>query len=444
MQGDYGGFSFLSSDSSSSGSDDFLGEISGAGGTSSSSGFIGRGGTGLGGVGTAEINGLGAATGSNTLNDFSRPKKRRSPPRTITGARKWLLGERIGTGASSTVRAGIDVTSLQIAAVKVLDMRKLRRTRGALDRIKCEIKILRALNHTNVIALRDVVDDPVRNRKYLVLEMVNGASLQDLIQKEGTGTIGQGNRLPDTQVANFAHQTLIALEYVHGRGYVHRDVKPANLLVTSTGVLKLSDFGVAELLDVYDSEDRVSKTLGSPAFQAPEIASGADEYSGTRVDVWALGVTLFYLLTGNVPFQADSHIGLFREIAKGEYVYPQDKDIVIPEMAKNCIDKMLKVDFKERWSVDQLLKDPWIQLGAEPRTKAEQKTLGWTHVEAKNFNVLELVNRYLEGDSPSVSGAGGGNGFGGLGGNENDGGGNAGGSRGTMDGLFGGMFGSGT
>ncbi len=323
--------------------------------------------------------------------------RRRGPPRKIHGKETWLLGERIGSGASSVVRAGIDVKSLKIAAVKVLDMRRLRRSRGAVERVQTEIRVLRALQHRNVVSLMDVVEEKERQRMYLVLEMVNGSSLQDLIQKEGDGAPGSGRALPASQVSFLAAQALTALQYVHGRGFVHRDVKPANLMLNCAGVLKLSDFGVVEELDKYNADDNVSKTLGSPAFQAPEIASGAAEYSGTKVDVWALGVTIFYLLTGEVPFIADSHIALFRTIEKGEYEYPSG--IELPAEAKDLIDKMLRVDFEKRISIDECLKHSWILEGQRSITKQRQKELCWVEVPARAFNVLELANRYMENEA---------------------------------------------
>ena len=342
--------------------------------------------------------------GGGGFGGFGAPvPRRRGPPRKIQGKETWLLGERIGSGASSVVKAGIDVKSLKIAAVKVVDMRRLRRTRGAIERVQTEIRVLRALQHENVVSLMDVVEEKERQRMYLIMEMVNGSSLQDLIQKEGDGMPGTGRALPPSQVSFLIGQALTALQYVHGRGFVHRDVKPANLMITSTGLLKLTDFGVVEELDKYKAEDKVSKTLGSPAFQAPEIARGAEEYSGTKVDVWALGVTIYYLLTGNVPFISESHIGLFKAIEKGEYSYPTN--VAVPDDAKDLIDKMLRVNFHERISIDECLKHPWILQGKKSIPKQRQIELGWIQVAPRTFNVLELANRYMENESNNVTSA---------------------------------------
>lgn len=342
--------------------------------------------------------------GGNTHNDrlhaphttaAARAPRRRAP-RTITGELgTYLLGEKIGSGAFSIVRAAINVHTLRVVAVKIMDLRKLRKTRQGVQRANAEIRMLRALHgHLNVAQLYDVVRDEARMRLYLVLEMCNGGALQDLIQKEGTGLPGAGRRLPPTQVANIVFQVLTALEYVHGRGYVHRDVKPANLMLTAAGDVKLSDFGVAESLDRYAADDSVSKTLGSPAFQAPEIANGSDNYPGTKVDVWALGVSVFYLLTGDVPFKADTHLGLFDAITKGIYAFPPD--LVLNADCRDCLDKMLQVDFNERWTVAQLLHHPWTVFGSLRRSADQKNAENWVVPPVRNFNVLEMANRYME------------------------------------------------
>lgn len=326
-----------------------------------------------------------------------RATTRRTAPRTIVGDHgRYLLGERIGSGAFSVVRAAINVVTLEVVAVKVMDLRKLRRTRQGLQRAEGEIRVLRALRgHPHVVQMRDVVKDA--QRLYLVLEMCAGGALQDYIQRERCGDVGMGRCMPPAQAATIARDALTALAYVHGRGYVHRDVKPANLMVSASRRVKLSDFGVAQSLDRYRAADSVSQTLGSPAFQAPEIASGADSYSGTKVDVWALGVSVYYLLVGDVPFKGDSHLALFRSIAAGKYAVPTQ--LALDDNCIDCVAKMLCVDFNRRWSVAQLLHHPWIVGAARQRT-AEQQRLGkWVLLPIRTFNVVELANRYLASNS---------------------------------------------
>lgn len=335
-------------------------------------------------------------------------QQRRAPPRTILGTHgKYILGETLGTGATSVVRAGIHTDTLLLVAIKVLDLHRLRRHPGAVERVHSEVRILQEMAknpHEHVILLRDLIRDEPKKRIYLVMEMVNGAPLQTLIQPEGQGDSGVGGaRFPPSQVANIVAQVLSALEYVHGRGFVHRDVKPANLLLSSAGDVKLSDFGVSETLDRYDEGDNVSITSGTPAFQAPEIADGKAMYSGTKVDVWALGVSAFYMLSGRLPFNAKTHMELYQNIGKGHYQFPDDLKPDLPVDAIDAIDKMLQVDFKDRWSVAQLLHHPWVKSGDRKVPEDEQKKLGWLCIPAKTVDVLGLASRYMEAEASEVS-----------------------------------------
>lgn len=151
-------------------------------------------------------------------------------------------------------------------------------------------------------------------------------------------------------------QLMRGLSYIHDRNVVHRDIKPANIMLTSRSELKVSDFGVAEFLDKYVVTDSVSRTSGTPAFQAPEIASGAADYSGRKVDVWAAGVTLYYCLTGVIPFEASTLMGMFTKISAGAYTVPPALDAG----AADLLSGMLTVDFEDRLSVEAVLAHPWL------------------------------------------------------------------------------------
>lgn len=312
-------------------------------------------------------------------------------PRTIYGKgdNQFILGPKIGEGAYAIVREAIHSKSLRIVAVKVLDDRRLRKIRGAADAVKREFDIHKSLGkHDNLIQLIDVIRPPTRSKIYIILEMANGCTLQELADN-----VPQ-KQLPELQVANIAFQALRGLAYIHGKGVVHRDIKPANLMLNITGVVKISDFGVAEFLDKYDSEDHVRRTSGSPAFQAPEIAKGDLEYSGMKVDVWALGVTIYLLLTGKIPFHSETLLGLFDVIKQGEYDEP---DILSME-SKTCIRRMLTLDWHQRASVAELLRDPWIRKGDVTLSNEQKLTKGWVAVPRKEFGIMDVLKRMYNTD----------------------------------------------
>lgn len=329
---------------------------------------------------------------SSSDEDGAFPRMR-GRPKVVTGARsRFIVGEKLGEGAYGTVKEGIDETSMRIVAIKIVDLRRLRKVRGGVEGIEREVAVQKKLKrHANLIELVDVVRDAAKSKMYIILEMANGCSVQELAEA------APGGRVPESQVANLVFQTLTGLQTMHGRGIVHRDIKPANLMLTSAGGLKISDFGVAEFLDGFKSDDSVSRTSGSPAFQAPEIAKGEQDYSGMKVDVWALGVTVFYLVTGDIPFKGDNLIALFDSISTGSYVTP---DMLQPD----CVDvlsHMLEVDWRKRWSVDELLKHPWVARGSRSLSPEQREKDNWVPVPRKEFGILNVVKRMYDIDEPA-------------------------------------------
>lgn len=315
-----------------------------------------------------------------------RPRK----PRTISGTRtSFILGGKLGEGAYATVREGIDEQSLRMVAVKVLDLRRLRKLRGGLDAIEREVAVQKRLKrHPNLIELIDVIRATEKGKMYIILEMANGCTVQQLAENAAH------HRLPESQVASYAYQTLKGLQYMHEKGVVHRDIKPSNMILTAAGDLKISDFGVAEFLNEYQNDDNVTRTSGSPAFQAPEVATGALGYSGRKVDVWALGVTVYYLLTGTIPFESDNLIALFELIGKGEYLEPE----WLNDSCRDVLRAMLTVDWEKRISVDELLRHPWILRGNTHYTQKQREDRGWIPIPKKDLRILEMVNDFYSGE----------------------------------------------
>eukprot|EP00177_Eucheuma_denticulatum_P004974 GFKZ01009046.1.p1 GENE.GFKZ01009046.1~~GFKZ01009046.1.p1 ORF type:complete len:499 (-),score=66.65 GFKZ01009046.1:1655-3061(-) len=318
-----------------------------------------------------------------------RPRK----PRAIIGSKtSFILGGKLGEGAYATVREGIDEQSLRMVAVKVLDLRRLRRLRGGLDAIEREVAVQKRLKrHPNLIELIDVIRAPEKGKMYIILEMANGCTVQQLAEK------AENHRLPESQVASYAYQTLKGLQYMHEKGVVHRDIKPSNMILTAAGDLKISDFGVAEFLNEYQNDDNVTRTSGSPAFQAPEVATGALGYSGRKVDVWALGVTVYYLLTGTIPFEAGNLITLFELIGNGDYHEPE----WLNDSCKDVLRSMLTVDWEKRISIDELLRHPWIQRGNTHYTQKQREDRGWVPIPKKDLRILEMVNDFYSGEEPT-------------------------------------------
>ncbi|PXF43722.1 Serine/threonine-protein kinase STK11 [Gracilariopsis chorda] len=327
---------------------------------------------------------------SSSDDDF--PSGPRRPKFIQSSKTSFLLGEKLGEGAFAVVREGIDQNTLRLVAIKVLDMRRIKKMRGGAAAVVREVRVQKRLKrHPNLIELIDVIRPKHSSKTYIVLELSNGCTVAQLADRNN-GT------LPHTQVANYAYQVLRGLHYMHGKGVVHRDIKPANMMLNVNGTLKISDFGVAEFLDEYNQNDNVSRTSGSPAFQAPEIARGDADYSGMKVDVWALGISIFLLITGRIPFQGDNLVQLFENIGRGTFEMPPE----LPHDIQHVLSQMLTVDWRQRASVGQLLRHPWIVRGSLIHSDSQMEQLGWIKIPAVRANILDAVRRLYVDDADMV------------------------------------------
>lgn len=211
---------------------------------------------------------------------------------------EWQLGayqlvRRLGEGGMAQVYLARDVRLGREVAVKVLDRRLAERS-GFRERFLREARVAAALDHPNIVPLFDFGEE--QGILYLVMPYVSGGSLQDLLTRIP---------LPGSEVVSYGTQLADALAYAHRRNLVHRDVKPANILIHADGRLMLSDFGLAKILDggARPAASRGQPDAGTPEYMAPEQIEGRTE---PRSDIYGLGVVLYLLLTGQLPFVGSS------------------------------------------------------------------------------------------------------------------------------------------
>lgn len=212
--------------------------------------------------------------------------------------REWKLGayqlvKRLGEGGMAQVYLARDVRLGREVAVKVLDRRLADRS-GFRDRFLREARVAAALDHPNIVPLYDFGEE--NGVLYLVMPYVSGGSLQDQLTR---------TPLAMSEVVNYGSQLTDALAYAHQRHLVHRDVKPANILIHADGRLMLSDFGLAKILDsgMQSAAARNHPDAGTPEYMAPEQIEGRTE---ARSDIYGLGVVLYLLMTGRLPFGGSS------------------------------------------------------------------------------------------------------------------------------------------
>ncbi|XP_038625787.1 maternal embryonic leucine zipper kinase isoform X1 [Tachyglossus aculeatus] len=253
----------------------------------------------------------------------------------------YELYETIGTGGFAKVKLARHVLTGEKVAVKILDKLALG---SDLPRIKIEIEAMKNLSHQHICRLYHVLESS--KKIFMVMEYCPGGELLDYIVSKA--------RLSEAETRVFFRQILSAVAYVHSKGYAHRDLKPENLLIDEDHNLKLIDFGLCAK-PKSDKDCHLHTCCGSPAYAAPELIQGKS-YLGSEADVWSMGILLYALLCGFLPFDDDNVMVLYKKITKGKYVVPKWLSIG----STLLLQQMLQVDPKKRISVKHLLNHPWI------------------------------------------------------------------------------------
>ncbi len=246
---------------------------------------------------------------------------------------KYKLIDQIGRGGMGGVFLVEHTMMNRTAALKVIS-RQLGKDPALLERFLTEARTIAALDHANIAHAYDV--DKEGDRYYLVMEYIEGHDLQRLVDEEGP--------LDCEQAADFVRQAAEGLAHAHAKGMVHCDIKPANLLVNRQGVVKILDMGMARLVgrgrNGSDSDDRF---MGTVDYMAPEQALDSPNLDH-RVDIYSLGCTLYFLLTGQAPFPEGS---IHERIVKHQTQEPRAIRELRPEVPKDLVEICRKMMAKE-------------------------------------------------------------------------------------------------
>jgi len=265
---------------------------------------------------------------------------------------KYTLGREIGRGGFSIVYDGTSKATGKKVAIKVIDKKKQDGEQLVL--LQREIDIMKRLKHPNIVALYDVFDDP--SHISLVLEYVSGGELYDEIVKRGSFT--------ESDACTVLRQVLSATEYLHENGIAHRDLKPENLLISSESgglQVKIADFGLSK--DFSDS-NAMTTCCGSPSYVAPEVLQQG--MYNNSCDIWSIGVILYVLLSGFLPFFGETQEELFDKILTGSYSFANKVWDEISPTAKDLVTKMLTLNEEDRPTAKQCLEHPWFK-ASNPR-----------------------------------------------------------------------------
>ncbi|CAL7939082.1 unnamed protein product [Xylocopa violacea] len=297
---------------------------------------------------------------------------------------KYILKKLLGTGAFSEVRqAESKERPGEMFAVKIIDKKALK---GKEDSLENEIRVLRRLQHPNIVQLLETFED--KHKVYLVMELVTGGELFDRIVEKGSYT--------EKDASGLIRQVLEAVDYMHDQGVVHRDLKPENLLYYSSdedSKIMISDFGLSKTED----SGIMATACGTPGYVAPEVL--AQTPYGKAVDVWSIGVISYILLCGYPPFYDENDANLFAQILKGEFEFDSPYWDDISESAKDFIHKLMCVNVEERYTCKQALAHPWISGNAASNinihgTVSEQLRMNFAKSRWKQaFNAAAVIRQ---------------------------------------------------
>ncbi|HEX8004319.1 MAG TPA: Stk1 family PASTA domain-containing Ser/Thr kinase [Mycobacteriales bacterium] len=249
---------------------------------------------------------------------------------------RYRLDARIARGGMATVYAGFDLRLDRAVAVKVMHA-SLAEDEAFVERFRSEAKSAARLSHPGVVAIYDQGEDA--GRVYLVMEHVTGTTLRALLREHG--------RLSPAQALEIAEGVLLALAAAHEAGLVHRDVKPENVLVTTGGAVKVADFGLARAIEATHHTVADGTLLGTVAYLAPEqVATGAAD---PRADLYALGVVLFEMLTGRVPFEGGTPLAVAYRHVNEDVPDAIEVEPTVPRVAANVVRAATRRDVDERY-----------------------------------------------------------------------------------------------
>jgi serine/threonine protein kinase len=241
----------------------------------------------------------------------------------------------IGRGGMGVVYEAFQEGLDRPVAVKALDQ-KIARSKEIVERFRREGRAYARLRHEAIVAVHDLVEKD--EQLYLVTDFVDGADLARLLQA--------GGAIPAECAAIVGARVAEALDYVHFNGLLHRDVKPANVMVSRDGEVKLMDFGIAKGEDD-PALTRAGMLVGSPSYMAPEVLGG--EEAGPPSDVWALGVTLYELVAGEKPFRGANADQLFGAIRKGKFRRLRSLAPECPRRVARIVERCLARRQEKRW-----------------------------------------------------------------------------------------------
>ena len=253
----------------------------------------------------------------------------------------YKIVEKIAFGGMGVVYKGIHTKLEQYVAIKVLSP-QFASNQNMKSKFLSEAKIQAQLSHPNVVNIMNYIED--EDETFLIMEYIDGETLEDMLQRK--------TKLPIDQALSISRGILSALSYMHSKGLAHRDIKPSNIMFNKEGVVKVTDFGIAKLIG--DDKNTKSGLIGSYTYMSPEQILGEDV--GVESDLYSFGITLFRMVTGQVPFKGNTEYAIMKGHLEGPRIPPWILNPEINRKIGKVIQKTISRHPKDRYqSVDELL-----------------------------------------------------------------------------------------
>lgn len=257
---------------------------------------------------------------------------------------RYEILEKIGVGGMATVYKAKDNILKRNVAIKVL-RDEFTTDEEFIKRFNTEAQSAASLTHPNIVSIYDVGHE--ENLYFIVMELIKGKTLKQIITEEGV--------LPWKWSINIAMQIASALEMAHKNNIIHRDIKPHNIIITEDGIAKVTDFGIAKAVS-NSTITAFGTTIGSVHYFSPEHAIGG--YTDAKSDIYSLGVVMYEMVTGRVPFDADTPVSIALKHMQEKPVEPIKLNPSIPYAVNKIIMKAMQKEVSLRYSsATELLKD---------------------------------------------------------------------------------------
>ena len=267
----------------------------------------------------------------------------------------YEIKEVIGKGKFGVVNLGIHKKTQQQVAVKIINKDSIKTVEDK-ELVRIEIGILKLCHHPNVVRLLDHLEN--EDYIFIVTEYIEGGTLGQYFKKKNFN-------FSERQASSIMSQIASGVKYLHTYGIVHRDLKPDNIMITQQndfGVIKIMDFGLSKIVS---TQEKMIDGYGTLSYVAPEVLLRTPY--NKEVDIWSMGVILYYMLCGHLPFKGNKEVIIAEKIVNDDLEFDEDEWEVRSKKVRDLIKSCLKKEPEERITIDEFLNHPWFKKLMKPK-----------------------------------------------------------------------------